>query len=173
VCLREEPCSSAPTRGTTRSPRATSRSTSSSCSRPARLGSTSPYARTRPYLEHSVYTRDGDDGRETLHVVRDEDVVWSRDLGVRCGTLAETPRLGAQLIEIDSGEASVLHAHEGDEVLYVLEGTVWVRAQRADETHVFELGEEDACLLPAGSEHEYRNYGGVTARTLVGVAPNE
>lgn len=143
---------------------------------PPASGSTGAYSRTRPYLEHSVYTRDAGagrrDGEDTLHVLRDEDITWRQDLGVRNGTLAETPRLVVSTIEIASGDASMWHTHAGDELLYVLDGRVWVRARHADETYVFELEPEDACLLPAGCDHEYRNYGAVTARTLVGVAPN-
>jgi quercetin dioxygenase-like cupin family protein len=140
---------------------------------PPASGSTGAYARTRPYLEHAIYEREPDsDGPDTLRLVRDEEIVWHRDLGVRSGTLANTPQLSVRRIEINPGEASVAHAHTGDELLYVLAGTLWVRAHLADATYVFELGPEDACLLPAGSEHEYRNYGAVTAETLVGVAPN-
>jgi quercetin dioxygenase-like cupin family protein len=141
---------------------------------PPASGSTGAYARSRPYLEHSRYEReDGTDvSQSTLRLLRDDDVVWHRDLGVRSGTLVETPRLMAQTIEISPGEASAWHSHAGDEVLYVLDGTLWVRARHADVTYVFELGRDDACLLPAGSEHEYRNYGAVAVKTLVGVAPN-
>jgi quercetin dioxygenase-like cupin family protein len=139
---------------------------------PPASGSTGAYARTRPYLEHSVYSREEGEGPDTLRVVRDEDVAWHGELGVRAGTLAETPRLLVQAIGVEPGEASVWHAHAGDELLYVLAGTLWVRARLADATYVFELGPDDACLLPAGSEHEYRNYGAVKAETLVGIAPN-
>ena len=85
------------------------------------------------------------------------------------GTLAER-RSSRPKDRGRSGEASAAHAHTGDELLYVLAGTLWVRAP-CDATYVFELGPEDACL-PGGSEHEYRNYGAVTAETLVGIAPN-
>jgi quercetin dioxygenase-like cupin family protein len=139
---------------------------------PPASGSTGRYARTRPYLEQSVYTRDGGAEPRTLHLLRDEDVVWSNDLGFRAGTLAETPNLAVRLFEISPGEASAWHGHAGDELLYVLEGQLWVRAQHEEETYVFELAPEDACLLPVGCGHEYRNYGGVTVRALVGVAPN-
>jgi quercetin dioxygenase-like cupin family protein len=140
---------------------------------PPASGSTGAYARTRPYLEYSLYTRaSGGDGEDTLHVRRAEDIAWRHDLGVRSGTLAETPRLAVSTMEIAPGEASTWHTHGGDELLYVLDGRLWVRAQHADSTYVFELDVEDACLLPAGSDHEYRNYGAITARTLVGIAPN-
>jgi mannose-6-phosphate isomerase-like protein (cupin superfamily) len=138
---------------------------------PPASGSTGAYARTRPYLERPIYAREQGEGPDTLRLVRDEDVVWSRDLGVRVGTLAETPRLVVQAMNVEPGECSTWHAHGGDELLYVLAGTLWVRAHHAEATHVFELGPDDACLLPARSEHEYRNYGAVTVETLVGIAP--
>jgi quercetin dioxygenase-like cupin family protein len=139
---------------------------------PPASGSTGQYARSRPYLEQRVYTRDGNDERKTLFPVRDEDVELDRDLGIAAGTLADTPRLSVRALKIDPGAASTWHVHSGDELLYVLEGEVWIRASHDDKTYVFELAAHDACLLPAGSEHEYRNYGGTTARALVGVAPN-
>jgi quercetin dioxygenase-like cupin family protein len=142
---------------------------------PPASGSTGAYSRTRPYLEHPVYAREGDadsgSTRNTLRVLRDEDIVWRRDLGVLSGTVAETSRLTVLTIEINPGESSAWHTHAGDELLYVLDGRLWVRAADGDTTYVFELGQDDACLLPAGCDHEYRNYGAVTARTLVGIAP--
>jgi quercetin dioxygenase-like cupin family protein len=105
-------------------------------------------------------------------LLQNDDVVWHEDLGVRSGALVETPQLSVQTVEIGPGEASKWHSHVGDEVLYVLEGTLWIRARHEDATYVFELGRDDACLLPARSEHEYRNYGAATGKTLVGVAPN-
>jgi quercetin dioxygenase-like cupin family protein len=142
---------------------------------PPASGSTGAYARTRPYLEDPVYAREGDAEGErrqtTLRVVSDDDIVWRRDLGVLSGTLAETSKLTILTIEINPGESSAWHAHAGDELLYVLDGRLWIRALHADTTYVFELGQDDACLLPAGCDHEYRNYGAVIARTLVGIAP--
>ena len=139
---------------------------------PPASGSTGAYARSRPYLEHSRYEReDGGVAQSTLRLLRDDDVSWHRDLGIRAGTLVETPRLTVQEVEVAPGEASVWHSHAGDEVLYVLDGTLWVRARHGDTTYVFELSRGDACLLPAGSEHEYRNYGAEAVRSLVGVAP--
>ena len=41
-----------------------------------------------------------------------------------------------------------------------LDGPLWVRAWHEDAVHVFELEPEDACYLPVGSRHEYRNAGG-------------
>jgi quercetin dioxygenase-like cupin family protein len=137
---------------------------------PPASGSTGTYSRTRPYLERPVYSGAAE-GEQTMRVLREERIVWRRDLAVLSGTLAETPNLAVLTIEVNPGEASARQSHNGDELLYVLEGRLWVRARDGDETYVFELGRDDACLLPAGCEHEYMNYGAVTARTLVGIAP--
>jgi quercetin dioxygenase-like cupin family protein len=142
---------------------------------PPASGSTGEYARSRLYLEQPVYAREAQSDdmvrHQTLRVIPDNDIVWRRDLGILSGTLAETQRLAAHLFEINPGETSVWHTHHGDELLYVLRGQLWVRAVQADTTYVFQLGQDDACLLPAECEHEYRNYGAVPARTLVGIAP--
>jgi mannose-6-phosphate isomerase-like protein (cupin superfamily) len=146
---------------------------------PPATGSSGAYARTRPYLEESRYADDsqlgailpGRDRDRSLNRVRIEDVVWRFDLGVLSGIYASTEHLTAGVIEIDPGETSTVHAHGGDEVLYVIEGTIDVRAWSATDVHVFEVGPHDACYLPAGCEHEYRNLGGSTARAVVGVAP--
>ena len=71
---------------------------------PPASGSTGAYARTRPYLEHAVYEReDGSNAPDTLRSLRDDESSGTRDLGVRSGTLAETPQLSVQKVEIESG----------------------------------------------------------------------
>ena len=46
-----------------------------------------------------------------------------------------------------------------------------MRAWDGADVHVFELERDDACYVPSGCEHEYRNYGGTPARAVFGVAP--
>ena len=146
---------------------------------PPSAGASGAYARSRPFLEVSRYADDAILGQltgtppeqKTLRALRDEDVVWRRDLGVLTGVLASTEQLTVHTLEINPGEAAVVHAHGGDEILFVLSGRMWVRAWHAGETYVFELEAEDACFLPAGCEHEYRNADGATAEALVGIAP--
>ncbi len=146
---------------------------------PPSTGSSGAYARTRPYLEHSRYADDGVLGaltpgaREagTLHRLSDRDLVWRRDLGVLVGLFVSTEHLTAGVVEVDPGQAAAAHVHGGDEILYVVDGRLTVRAWQAEEVSVFELGADDACYLPVGARHEYRNYGNVTARAVFGVAP--
>jgi quercetin dioxygenase-like cupin family protein len=147
---------------------------------PPAAGASSAYARAQPYLEVSRYADDALLGawppaapRSTrLRVLRPDDVLYRRDLGVLCGVLVSTEHLTVATLEIGPGEVAGVHAHGGDEVLMALEGTLWVRAWHDGGVHVFELEPEDVCYLPAGSRHEYRNAGGTTARAICGIAPD-
>jgi quercetin dioxygenase-like cupin family protein len=146
---------------------------------PPATGSSGAYARTRPYLEESRYADEarlggipeGIASSPTLRVLYDADVVWRRDLGVLAGVLASTEQLTVHTLEVNPGEAARVHAHGGDELLFCTAGTLWVRAWQDGQTYVFELGPEDACLIPQGAEHEYRNYGGELTSAIVGIAP--
>ena len=146
---------------------------------PPSAGTTGAYARTRDYLERSSYADDellgtwprSGGGSSTLSVVRDEDIVWRRDLGVLAGVLASTPQLTAMRLELNPGEISNVHSHGGDEVIYATHGMVHVRAWFEETGSVFELGPGDACFLPKGTAHLYANYGSAMARAVAGVAP--
>jgi quercetin dioxygenase-like cupin family protein len=146
---------------------------------PPAAGASSAYARAQPYLEASRYADDARLGswpatpppEPRLRVLRPADVLWRRDLGVLSGILISTEHLTVATLEVGPGEVATLHEHGGDEVLMALEGALWVRAWYHGDVHVFELGPEDVCYLPAGSLHEYRNAGGATARAICGIAP--
>lgn len=146
---------------------------------PPSAGTSGAHARTRPFLEQSLTADDallghvlpGAARTRSLLPVRDDDVVWRRDLGVLVGLHVSTEHLTAGVLEVNPGEVSAIHEHPGDEVLFVLDGTLHVRAWHGDDVFVFELGPEDACFLPAGARHEYRVYGAGCVRALVAVAP--
>lgn len=146
---------------------------------PPATGSSGAYARGRPYLDGSRYADDSLLGRlapasavpGTLRRLDKRDVVWRRDLGVLVGLLASTEHLTAGLLEVDPGQHATAHGHAGDEILYLTEGTMSVRAWQGEDVSVFELQPDDACYLPAGCRHEYRNYDSVPARAVFGVAP--
>jgi len=147
---------------------------------PPATGASSAYARAQPYLEASRYADDARLGHwppdapadARLRVVRAGDVLYRRDLGVLCGVLASTEHLTVATLELGRGEVAAPHAHGGDEVLMALDRPLWVRAWHDGGVRVFELEPRDACYLPAGSVHEYRNPGGTTARAICGVAPS-
>jgi mannose-6-phosphate isomerase-like protein (cupin superfamily) len=145
---------------------------------PPAAGSSGAYARTRPYLEPADW-RYGDDAllgrlpgagpeRRTLF---EPEIVWRRSLGVLEGIYASTEHLTAGVLELNPGETSTAHAHGGDEVVYVVEGVLHVRALGDDRNSVFELAADDAAYLPQGVAHEYRSYGSAPVRALFGVAP--
>jgi quercetin dioxygenase-like cupin family protein len=146
---------------------------------PPATGSSGAYSRTRPYLEESRYADDGLLGTlaptrqaaRTLTQIDRRDIVWRRDLDVLVGLLASTEHLTAALLEVDPGQSAAQHEHAGDEILYLTEGRMHVRAWQADDVHVFELEPDDACYIPSGCRHEYRNYRGSTARAVLGIAP--
>jgi quercetin dioxygenase-like cupin family protein len=146
---------------------------------PPSAGTSGAYARERPYLEYSTYADDGALGAlpgwepqtKTMHVRADAGIVWRRELDVLEGIVASTEHLTVVTLEINPGEVSTEHQHGGDEVLYVLSGSLWVRAWHGDATFVFELGPDDAVYLPIGSRHEYRNIGRQTTTALAGIAP--
>jgi quercetin dioxygenase-like cupin family protein len=147
---------------------------------PPAAGTSSAYAREQPYLESSRYADDGLLGQwppsaplaRRLRVLRDDDVLWRRDLDVLVGILVSTEHLTVATLELGPGEAARAHQHGGDEVLMALAGALWVRVWHDGAVHVFELEPEDACYLPAGTRHEYRNAGGATARAICGIAPS-
>jgi quercetin dioxygenase-like cupin family protein len=147
---------------------------------PPSTGSSGAYARQQPYLESSRYSDDSVLGHlphrsaptATLQRLSDREIVWRRNLGVLLGLLISTEHLTAGVLEVDGGQSAAPHSHTGDEVLYLTEGTLQVRAWWRDEAHVFELGSHDACYLPAGCRHEYRNFAVSTARAVFAVAPS-
>lgn len=103
---------------------------------PPSAGTTGAYARTQDYLDTSAYADDDllgtwpqvDARPPTLSVVRDENIVWRRDLDVLAGVLSSTGQLTAMRLELNPGEISQVHSHAGDEVAYVTEGKLHVRA---------------------------------------------
>jgi quercetin dioxygenase-like cupin family protein len=146
---------------------------------PPSAGTTGEYARSRDYLESCSYADDELLGTwpqvrpraSTLTVVRDENIVWRRDLGVLAGVLSSTRQLTAMQVELNPGEISQIHSHGGDELIYVTQGTLHVRAWFEERGTVFELGPGDACYVPHGAAHLYANYGSAMARAVKGVAP--
>jgi len=146
---------------------------------PPATGSSGAYARGRPFLQESRYADDSLLGKllpanarsVTLHRLQRHDIVWRRDLGVLVGLLVSTEHLTAGVLEVDPGQSALAHSHAGDEVLYLTDGAMTVRAWNGEQVSVLELEPHDACYLPAGCLHEFRSYGSVTARAMFGVAP--
>jgi mannose-6-phosphate isomerase-like protein (cupin superfamily) len=149
---------------------------------PPSAGTTGAYARTREYLEVSTYQDDSVLGRlsggeaqraqRTLHRRGPDDLVYRLDGEALVGLVASTEHLTAATLSLPGSGTSTIHAHAGEEVVYVTQGTLSVRVWHDDATQVFELGPRDGAYIPAGARHEYRNYGAREARAVLGVAPS-
>jgi mannose-6-phosphate isomerase-like protein (cupin superfamily) len=154
---------------------------------PPRLGSTQPYARTKPYLTESRYTQDAWIGRwpiaapeveqsASMRVLRESDLLWRMEgVGsppVLVGLLVATERLTVGLVRLLPGQKSSVQAHGGDEVLYVLQGTLNIHLPEQDGQKWFELQPRDGFYLPEGTGHQYYNYSDQTVELMFGVAPS-
>lgn len=142
---------------------------------PPSTGSSGAYARTRPYLEKSVYADDGLLGHivgaadpQTLRLLRAGEATWRLDRGVLVGLLASTEHLTAGTLRVLPGQASVEESHDGDELLYALSGQM--RVITSDVEAVLAPG--DGFYVPAGVPHLYAAAASEIAVGIFGVAPS-
>lgn len=147
---------------------------------PPATGSSGPYARTRPYLESASYADDDILGRWPGNEVRggrslrliDCRSTHHRLAGdALIGILSSTENLTVATLSLSPGGVSSVQRRGGDELLFGTSGVLHVRAWHEDQTYVFELRADEACFLPIGSQHEYRNFSGSDATAMLGVAP--
>jgi mannose-6-phosphate isomerase-like protein (cupin superfamily) len=149
---------------------------------PPSTGSSGQYARSRPFLEAARYADDrvvgswpaaaSEPGRQSTLRLLDPSHAHYRLAGdALVGLLWSTDHLTVATLSLAPGGASSVQRRGGDEVVFGLSGVVHVRAWYRDEAFVFEVRAEEACFLPEGSEHEYRNFSRSTATAIVGVAP--
>lgn len=153
---------------------------------PPAKGTSGAYARTKPYLETSRYTRDELLGRlpmesaaaaagNTMKVLRDADLVWrleGAEQGALVGLYAATEQLTVGKMRLLPGQNAALEKHGGDEGLYVLSGTLNVLVPEAEGQKWFELHPKDGFFVPEGVAHQYRNMSGEPVEFLFGIAPN-
>lgn len=147
---------------------------------PPSAGTSGSYSRTRPYLEQATYVDDRLLGRlpgadregRTLHPIHADTVRHRLDGDALLGLLASTEHVTVASLSLGPGGASSEHGHGGDEILYVRDGVLHVRAWQDDAAFTFEVAPGDAVYLPLGARHEYRNYGGSTVEAILGVAPS-
>jgi mannose-6-phosphate isomerase-like protein (cupin superfamily) len=146
---------------------------------PPSTGTSGPYARTKPYLERSNYEDPAVIGnwpgatreRTTLHPIRRTDLSYRINGDALIGVMFSTEQLTVATLSLSPGAASTPQQRGGDEVIYGTEGLTHVSARFEGAAYVFEIGPGDACYLPAGSTHEYRNFTSGTTTALIGVAP--
>jgi len=141
---------------------------------PPATGSSGAYAQTRPYLTESRYLPPasqeivvGAPAPQTLRLLREGDARWQLDRGVLVGLLASTEHLTAGTIRVVPGQRSVEESHDGDELVYVLSGSLHV--DTGDFAAALERG--DAFYIPAGASHLYACAGDEPCDAIFGVAP--
>jgi quercetin dioxygenase-like cupin family protein len=143
---------------------------------PPATGTSGAYARTRPYLEESVYAVDGVVGNlagerpaeRSLRVLRRQDSVWRLDRDVLVGLLVSTEHLTAGTVAVPAGQTSLEESHDGEELVYVTRGELRVEAGDAEAT----LAPGDAFFVPAGKPHRYGATDAGVAEAVFGVAPS-
>ena len=143
---------------------------------PPVTGTSGAYARTRPYLEESVYATDGVVGKlfgqpaaaGSLRVLRRADVVWRLDRNVLVGLIVSTEHLTVGTVTVQAGHSSLPETHAGEELVYVTRGELRVEAGEVDAT----LRSGDAFLVPPGTPHRYASDTDTVAEAIFGVAPS-
>jgi quercetin dioxygenase-like cupin family protein len=152
---------------------------------PPSQGTTGAYAQSRPNLLESRYTQNQWLGRwpmaraeaqagHTIQVLREPDTLWrmeGRDHPIAVGLWASTEHLTVGKISLLPGQHTEVHAHGGDESLYLLAGTLNVRVPDNNGQRWFELKPRDGFYLPEGVPHQYYNVSAEPARLIFGVAP--
>lgn len=146
---------------------------------PPAAGTTGAYARTRTYLSSARYVDDsligslpgGLPARQTLTQIVDEAVSYRLEGDALIGLLASTENLTVASLSLPSGKIGPAHTHDGDEIVFIRDGTLCVRAWDQEEVRVFELHPNDAAYIPANIPHEYRNYDADAVEAIIGVAP--
>jgi quercetin dioxygenase-like cupin family protein len=143
---------------------------------PPATGTSGAYARTRPYLEQSVYARDGVVGKlveatgrpASMRVLRRADSVWRLDRDVLVGLLVSTEHLTVGTVTVPARHTSLVETHDGEELLYATHGELRVEAGGVDAT----LSPGDGFLVPSGTPHRYGATGRGVAEAIFGVAPS-
>jgi quercetin dioxygenase-like cupin family protein len=153
---------------------------------PPSQGTAGTYARTKTYLAESKYVqqewlgkwpmsqREAEAGH-SMRVIRDADLLWTL-VGDRsrilCGLYASTEHLTVGKMSLQPGQKSDVQHHDGDESLYVLDGTLNIRLPESQGPSWFELQPRDGFYIPADVPHQYYNVSGSPVNLLFGVAPN-
>jgi quercetin dioxygenase-like cupin family protein len=143
---------------------------------PPATGTSGAYARTRPYLDESVYAVEGvvgnlagaRPGEGSLRILRREDSVWRLDRDVLLGLLISTEHLTAGTVTVPAGLTSLEETHDGEELVYVTRGALRLEAAGIEAT----LAPGDAFFLPSATPHRYGATDAGVAEAVFGVAPS-
>jgi quercetin dioxygenase-like cupin family protein len=143
---------------------------------PPATGTSGAYARTRPFLDESVYAVEGvvgnlageRPGDGSLRVLRRQDSIWRLDRDVLVGLLVSTEHLTAGTVTLPAGQTSLEESHDGEELVYVTRGELRVEAADVEAT----LSPGDAFFVPSTTPHRYGATDAGVAEAVFGVAPS-
>ncbi len=152
---------------------------------PPATGTSGAYAKTKPYLSESRYTRDEllthwpakqaeTLKTNTIRVIREQDLLWRLEGKdpILVGILASTEHLMVGKVRLLPGQVSSVHTHAGAESIYVLEGTLNVLTQEENGKQWLEAKPKDGIFIPSKASHQYYNYSAEIVEFVFGVAPN-
>jgi mannose-6-phosphate isomerase-like protein (cupin superfamily) len=146
------------------------------------------YARTKPLLTEMKYCIDAAIGRwpmddemlehiRTIHVIGEESRLWllegAKGNEVPIGLLVSTEHLTVGQAELLPGQRSDVISNGGDKSFYLIRGQLSILCpEKEGGQSSFEMKPQDGFFLPAGTPHQMRNTGDMTASIMFGVAPN-
>lgn len=153
---------------------------------PPAQGTSGAYAQSKPYLETIRYAQDQwlnkwpeaqseAEAAFSIKVIRENDILWrleGQQQPVLTGVLASTGNLTVGQVELRPGQNSEPQSHQGEESLYLLDGTLNIRVPENGGQRWFELKPGDGFYLPHGVVHQYYNMTDQPVRFIFGVAPN-
>ena len=148
---------------------------------PPAAGASSAYARAQPYLEASRYADDALLGHwppaaprdARLRVLRPDDVLWRRDLGVLCGVLVSTEHLTVATLEIGPGEvAGAARARRRRGADGARRDAVGARLARRRRPRVRARGPRTSATCRPARRTSTATRAAATARAICGIAPS-
>src|SRR6185436_19020663 len=107
----------------------------------------------------------------TIKVLGEADYLWrleGQNQPILVGLLAATEHLTVGKIQLLPGQQTELHAHGGDESLYLLEGNLNVHVPENEGQRWFELKPGDGFYLPQNALHQYYNMSGEPVNFIFG-----
>ena len=151
---------------------------------PPSQGTSGSYARTKPLLEHSRYTRDENIGlwpteeprirkEYSIMVRQPQDSLWrlEGDGSLLVGLIASTEYLTVGRARLLPGQCSGWRCHSGDLSMYLESGSLFVHIPNNTAAKWFEMEPGDGFYLPEGIKYEWRSMGAENAEIIFGVAP--
>ncbi|MFB6184806.1 MAG: cupin domain-containing protein [Haloarculaceae archaeon] len=112
---------------------------------------------------------------KTLYKVDDDDllpILKGKANPAYTELYADTEHLQVGRIALRPGQTTDVESHEGDEMVYLHDGTAFIHLPDAETDHWFEMSGGDGMYIPEGTPHEYHNAGDESVRVYFGTAPN-